>query len=71
MSTEGIYSTTASAVDTTVVLCFQTPPLDFTIRGDSTMVGPGPPRLKPLSCPEPVAALDAKLCEKLCQIAFD
>lgn len=29
MSTEGIYSTTASAVDTTVVVRFQTLPLNF------------------------------------------
>lgn len=42
------------AVDTTVALRFQTLPLDFTIRGECAMVGPGSPRLKPLSCPEVV-----------------
>lgn len=50
MSTEGIYSTTAPAVDTTVV--FRPPDATarfHTIRGDSTMVGPGSPRLKLLS----------------------
>lgn len=63
MPTEGTYSTAASAADTSVVLCFQTPPLDFTIRGESTMVGPGSPRLKPLlSCPETVVIPDAKMC---------
>jgi hypothetical protein len=41
MSTEGIYSTIAPAVDTTVVLPFQTLPLDFTIRREGRWLGLG------------------------------
>ena len=64
MSIEGSYSTTAPAVDTTIAFRLQALPLDSTIRGESTMVGPGSPRLNPFNCPD--AKLSQNVPNNLC-----